>query len=214
MSKINRQAFHKEHDKKLKALWFEHQKVSEALRNMGYIELDVPIRSGYDRFFVLRKDAYNRKDADVLERLLKLINVTVHSRDKKYTKKDWKTKKIVPVQQHPKILDKPEYEKLNEQERSYFEVSYDFDKRRWKYMFKYPYLLTFKIVNHYITKVRQIDPVLESRKKELDQLIYENGYNYGRLAKIFGWHGYPRFDKYTPEESRATEQLKDMLKNS
>ncbi|WP_128330484.1 hypothetical protein [Apibacter sp. HY039] len=183
-------------DKKLIQLRREYDKVRMIIENLGFEELETPIRKGYERLFVLREDVKENKKSDYYQNILTKINTYRYSDNKKFTKRKRKKRlskhkyKLAEIQQ---ILLEPErhhFEKLTfkEDEKKLFILIqyYDYPSRKWKekYVFSEPWRFVLKVRPHYITKIRKRDCNLENRRNEISQKIHVNIKNKYRLQKI------------------------------
>lgn len=164
----------------LRKIWREQERLWMAKRTKNWIELEKPERRGYVRFFVLRQDIAKSKEANFYNLLLKHIQEYVYCRDKKFLRKDYKTKKMVPIEQYLKPIEHKDWNKLNFSEKQ----KACFDKR-WKqnkfgkggkfvYEFIKDWMFVMKIEPYYITKKLILDPQLESRYKEIQNKIDNN----------------------------------------
>jgi len=82
----------------------ERAKIWKLIDDLGYIELEEPIHHGYDSFFVLRDDISRRKDAPLLEDLLKNYTSVAWCRNKDFiVKRRGKKEKIEPSLVHVSV---------------------------------------------------------------------------------------------------------------
>ena len=91
--KINK----KSEEKRLFSLWRKRLRLSDAKRNLNFVKLETPIRSGYKKFFVLREDFARSKDSHIYLSILPYIQKVVYSRSDKFLSKDFKTKKWIDI---------------------------------------------------------------------------------------------------------------------
>lgn len=109
-----------EEHKRLRHIWKEYLKISDARRSSGeWIDVE-PYQQGWIRYFVLREDAKNRKDAREMQQVLDKINVHVYCRNDKFEARNWKTGKFEPIQQRLKHLTEQQYDALTEKQKSFF----------------------------------------------------------------------------------------------
>jgi hypothetical protein len=148
-----------------------------------YVELEEPYQQGWERYFVLRDDAKNRRDAHVLNKLLDILNVTIHCHRRDFMTKDWRTGKWVPITQTIKTLDVGSWKKLNERERSYFSGSWECvgkdwhtKEKRWefRYHFHYPEYFVFRVEPLYVTHQWIPNSDWETKHAELYHYICNN----------------------------------------
>lgn len=186
----------KESEKELIALWKRKMRLSDGRRALNWVELSKPEKWGYKRFFVLREDVAKSREADFLNGLLKLVQSTVISRDKKFERKDYKTKKKMPIHQEINYIDHKTWNKLiadgklSEKQQSFFEKRWKMNRFGrggfWAFEFSKPWMFVTAIAPHYITHRMIIDPQLESEIKELSNRI-ETQNLWPKISKAFGF---------------------------
>ena len=201
-------------EKKLLALWRKQSRLYEARRNYNKIELEKPERRGYKRFFVLRDDIARGKEAEFFKGLLKLVQNTYLSRDKKFLRKDYKTKKKVPIEQSIRSVGHKEFNKLNlsAKQKSFFKQVWKTDYRgmngAFYYEFEKDWMFVMKIEPHYITYKIEIDPKIESEIARLRNHIDSQNL-LPQISKIMGWkYGWKDFYDY---KKRLLEEVTDKM---
>lgn len=165
--------------------------VRDMISNLGYKELDKPIRWGYDKFFILRADVAKRKDAKFIQSLLDMVNTPTFSRKKDFICKDWRTKKYIVMKHELDLLSHHNYNKLSEKEQSHFVKHRKPDWRGIWYTAGFelslpPYYFVEKIKSHWVYKVKITDSELESEEGEIEH-YFESHNSWIKLNKIFGW---------------------------
>jgi len=183
----------------LKEKWRRYMKLFDAKRNLGMMELDEPRRNGWVRNFVLKEESKNRKDADVLQSIVELINAPMYSKERDWengtqriSKAEWGIPHI--ENQAIKPLSDKEYEALTPQQKKFFvrlAIRYQtFNKNtivRYQWCVDRPYIyFKLKDSRHYITHVPILDPDIERESDEIWDWIHTNGL-YHKLAKANGW---------------------------
>lgn len=186
-----RQLLLKERDKKLLALYRKKIKLAKAKKSYNWIELDKPERYGYCRFFVVREDIAKGfpKMLPILNDILKVCNDTIISRDKKFLKRDYNTKKMVPIIHQLKDLSLSEYSKLpSDKHRELFKADYRYynNKRYLVYTLIDSWMFSLKTKTNYITHRFLIDPKLDSELKEIENKIERNNL-WPQIANAFSW---------------------------
>ncbi|MGM5630600.1 hypothetical protein O2K51_06810 [Apibacter raozihei] len=183
-------------DKRLIQLRKESDKIRMIIENLGFEELETPIRKGYERLFVLREDVRENKKSDFYQNILNKINTYRYSNEKKFAKRKRKKRlskhkyKLAEIQQILLEPEKHHFEKLTfkEDEKKLFILIqyYDYQSRKWKekYVFSEPWRFVLKVRPYFITKIRKKDWELEKRRDEIDRIIYEDKINSLRLQKI------------------------------
>lgn len=181
----------KEADKQVRKLGKEY---SEAyLHGTGeYIDLDEPLRMGFERNLVLIPSAMRRSDFEVLESILPLIN-TRHCRSTRdFRTYDEKTKKRnKEFVHHSKALPQKEFDKLTERQKAYFDPFWIYS--RWggerggwyEYRFIYEHYLTSKMSKWHVWRVPVLDPDGQSHHDELHNIMYGARYLMRKVDRLF-----------------------------
>jgi hypothetical protein len=185
-----------ENEKELISIWKKKWRLMQGKRALNWVELPKPERWGYKRFFVLREDVAKSREANFYAGILKLIQNTVLSRDKKFEYKDYKTKTKKPIMQYVKDIDLREWNKLiaagklTDKQQSFFERKWKNNPGNrggyWTFEFKKPWVFEMKRQPHYITHRILIDPKLESELTELSNRIERQNLT-PKISKIMGW---------------------------
>ena len=154
--------------------------IGQVKRSTPKIKLDNPIRHGWARTFVLREDLKWRSDAKVLQRQLERINTTEVCMRKDFLRRDYETKKMVPIEQELRFLNKHQYEDLPELEKKLFSQKVVFKKNyltkkleevhEWHY--NSPDIFVYRIRPNFITEVPALYPDLEGEEKKIDDKLY------------------------------------------
>jgi len=116
---------HYTEDRELRRMYMKLKRIEKAQRSLGWIELEKPVYLGYIKRFVLRDDISRRKDASVFEGILKHINKFITCKQKDFLRKDWKTKKKVPIEHNLKRLSKKIFNTLPTNQQKHFFATYD-----------------------------------------------------------------------------------------
>lgn len=191
-----------ENEKDLISLWKKKIKLMDGKLALNKVELPKPERAGYVRTFVLRDDFAKSKEANFLNGLLKLVQTSVVSRDKKFEYKDYKTKTKKPIYQGLHEIDQKEWNKLiekglTEKQQSYFERRWKNNRLNkggyWAWEFTKPFMFVYKVQPHYITHRIMIDPALDSELQELSNRI-ERQNLYPKIGKILGWRRWKDYE--------------------
>lgn len=210
-------------DKKLIQLYKELKQIRVAKANLGYVPLIPPVQKGWKRYFVLREDVQRSKQADFFQTLLEKVNTVQYSsfkafkvRRRKFGKKSYEPKPQKLQEFHEWAFQKL---KLTDQEKLYFKEDWRFGKVKGQmykvYVFTEPWRFVLTIKPNIITEARAIDPILEQRKKEIDQYI-DKRYLEPRMSKLLDgyyyknrdlWHDYDKakYD-YIIAENREIKQ--------
>jgi hypothetical protein len=167
----------KSKEKELIRLHKELSEIREKIRSLPLIELKKPIFHSYGLVWSLKIQSSKFKEAylyiiDSYSEIKRLKNL----------------KKFQQIEPEPIALNKRQYKQLLEK---YPDAIRWFLKRKNKinvteYIFNKVDILEKKIVKVMITHRKDIDPNLESRKREIEDIIYTNRDNSGKLDNLFG----------------------------
>jgi hypothetical protein len=187
-------------DKRLLKLKREEDELDELERNLGYEPLIPPVQKGWKRFFVLRDDVAKSKHAEFFENILKKINTYDWSyrRDFRVRKKRYGRYKYGIKTQQLKRLYESDFFKIGftEVEKSYFYEAWELDSCRKlvkTFVFSEPWRFVLRVRPNMITKIKRLDPAIESRCAEINSYFKRNAYEF-RYDKIRGgnvwqwWH--------------------------
>lgn len=204
-------------EKEYRALWKEYRNLSNAKRNLGLIKLEKPIRSGWYKHLTLRDDISRRKDADILEEVLKIAGTKIWGRDRKHADKVWnKTNKRDEKIQFPGIrkIPKWDFDKLSIHAKKWFkpyDVRYKFGYGGYRRFYCIVPRFYFKIAysKAFITHRKVIDPLIEKRLDEIEHMIF-----YGKYLALH--NSQCKYSNYYDKEfvhRKNRRQYKSALKN-
>lgn len=191
-------------------------KLWEEKNKLGYIELERPVESGWERYLVLRKDVAQSSEAAFFQKILDRINTRQLCSRKDFTKRDRKTKKMVPMIQHSRRLSSEEFRKcgFTDKEKECFEYKvfrHENGYRARVHVFLEEWRFDYKVKKHFITHIKVHDNVLEQQIAELEKLMY--GYKEtGLLNKLYGlskYKSYTEKDKVLRKDQERS--LKEIL---
>lgn len=179
--------------KKLFKLDKERDKHWDQKIHIPWIDLDEPYQKGYERFFILREDVDRSNLADFFEGLLKKINTTQYSDNRKFLKRKRKDRKKIWVEEKQSLKEICMCDwvsnklKLTEQEKRYFirveKYSAAYKCKVVRYIFIEPWRYVLKTIPHIITHYKPIDTELESKIKQIDNYFDRNFLN-NKLYKM------------------------------
>ena len=219
---------HEDLEKKLIGLNKERWALRRQQSNMGWDPLIPPVQKGWKRFFVLRDDVARSQHADFFQNILKKINTYdwSHRKDFMIRKRRFGRKKYGVKEQ--KLLQPWEwhFEKLgfNVYEKQMFHEEYHYEK--WnkgpikRYVFSEPWRFVLKVKPNMITKIRKLDPELESRLQQINSYLERNDYE-GKLGRLmtgsykwkeWKWKNYDRYDEEYLFKNKSLYQIMDMIK--
>lgn len=159
-------------------------------RETPSVPLDEPIRAGWKRFFVVKKEHQQRNDFRELQSLVDRLNTLVVCRNRSFKRKDAKSKKVVEIEQQLKVIDQEDFEKLEPKHfRRFFEPCPRCDRptvlfqghahwNRPHFHFTAYHLLEFRVKPNYLTHMKVTDGDLESRKQRI----------YNQMSNRQHWH--------------------------
>ncbi len=186
--RIDRKNKLKSKEKELIRLHKELNEIRATIVSQPLIELKKPIFHSYGLVWSLKLQSSKYKDAYIyiIDRYSKVKMLK-------------NLKKLNKIEPEPIALDKRQYKQLLEK---YSDGIRWFLRRKNKinvteYVFNKVEILEKKIVKVLITHRKDINPDLESRKREIEEIIFTNRENLGKLDNLFGishhfdsdWHG-------------------------
>lgn len=164
--RLTRKFYYKEQEKEARKIYKEYDEARDRVVYAKMIKLDKPRFIGWQRDFVL-KDSYAKlPQANILNDILKKVNVTWYSEFKDFWLGDYTSYYSVKYRrkreyvQTVRTLYKKDMEDFTGQHRKYF---YRFPIRNlfsdaptvYSYDFVYPNAFTFSISKRYITEVKE-----------------------------------------------------------
>jgi hypothetical protein len=179
MSRAERKHNKNASEKELMKLYRRQNYLYREMGKLGYRELEIPIRHGYEKRYVLRSDIARSKKAHFLNSILSLVNNPIHSGSKKFLNKDYETKKYIPMEHKLGYISKKEYGLLTPKKQSYFNEYYN---RGWKvnyvfvgYTLNLPmWMFSTKIKSHYIYRVKITDDEMQDEYDEIRNYFSTN----------------------------------------
>ena len=192
MSRDTRREIIAQRIKFVKQLEGELKKINKAQAELGYIELEKPLRDGWFKTYVLRDDIRRSKKARIYQEVLDAVLVEIWGREKKYADKKWENY----FRSHYKTYQRPgikriyvkEFSKLSSNAQKCFIKRRlpGYKKRHTIYVCllpKYYFQLSYR--RAYLTKFRITSPILEQREQEIMEILsrptlrtYSKYYNY------------------------------------
>lgn len=219
---------HKDLEKKLIGLKKERWALRRQLWNMGWDPLIPPVQKGWKRFFVLRDDVARSQHAEFFQNILKKINTYdwSHRKDFMVRKRRFGKKKYEVKGQKLKEPYACEFAKLDltdkEKEMFYAEFRFEYWNKGpvKRYVFSEPWRFVLKVKPNMITKIRKLDPQLESRLQQINSYLERNNYE-GKLDRLMRgsykwkelkWKNYGRYDEEDLFQNKSLCQIMDMIK--
>ena len=213
-----------DHEKFLRECCDRHAELEKQRRNLPLIPLEKPYQKGYVRFFVLREDVRQGKQADFFATLLEKINTYQYADNRKFQKKKKRRCKPVYVarKQELRSFSQRELERaldsgeFSVKEYLYFARVECFNRQKdcfeTYYEFTEPWRFELRVKPNMITHYRPVDIAIERELAELDKIIDDHK-NWGTIThKIYGrhnsWNQYQK--RYTPKEKYKRTPLKEI----
>jgi hypothetical protein len=150
---------------------------TQAQKELGWVELDVPIFAGYQKKLLLRADIANREDAHILQNIIDRFGTTPTSRRKDFVYWSYTSRKKEVVNAKIRKLTKAEYDSLDPQTKKYFYLdTFNFTKSKIEhYHNSIPsFYFNQRVSKYYHTKTRIYDNVLKQEEAEINYFIRKN----------------------------------------
>ena len=215
-----------DHEKFLRECCDRHAVLEKQRRNLPLVPLEKPYQKGYVRFFVLREDVRQGKQADFFATLLEKINTYQYADTRKFQKKKKRRGKRVYIARKQELYAFNQWEwqralergKFTEKERAYFARIECFNRQKDRfetyYEFTEAWRFELRVKPNMITHYRPVDIAIERELAELDKII--DDYNNWNIItkKIYGhsysysWMYYEK--RYNPKEKYKRTPLKEI----
>lgn len=213
-----------DHEKYLRECCDRHAELEKQRRNLPLVPLEKPYQKGYVRFFVLREDVRQGKQADFFATLLEKINTYQYADTRKFQKKKKRRGKRVYIARKQELYAFNQWEwqralekgKFTEKERAYFARIECFNRQKDRFEIHYEFTeawrFELRVKPNMITHYRPVDIAIERELAELDKIISDYK-NWGIIhSKIYGgsysWNQYQK--RYTPKEKYKRTPLKEI----
>ena len=208
-----------DHEKYLRECCDRHAELEKRRRNLPLVPLEKPYQKGYVRFFVLREDVKQGKQADFFATLLEKINTYQYADNRKFQKKKKRRRKPVYVARKQELYAFNQWEwqralergKFTEKERAYFARIECFNRQKDRfetyYEFTEAWRFELRVKPNMITHYRPVDVAIEREFAELDKII--NDYNnWNIIANIIYGHSYRYSWLYYEKRYNSKEKYK------
>ena len=215
-----------DHEKYLRECCNRHAELEKQKRNLPLVPLEKPYQKGYVRFFVLREDVKQGKQADFFETLLEKINTYQYADTRKFQKKKKRRGKRVYIARKQELYAFSQWEweralekgKFTQKERAYFARIECFNRQKDRFEIHYEFTeawrFELRVKPNMITHYRPVDVAIEREFAELDKII--NDYNnWNIITKIIYGHSY-RYSwmyyekRYNPKEKYRHTPLREI----
>lgn len=180
----------------------ESNEIYKTQRNLGWIELDVPIRDGYNASLILRNDISNREDAWIFQEIVdkcgtkswakKLTHFEFLNNKQNGSLKIRHKNHYLYQKPHIRDISDYSYNLLSTPVQKYFTKK--LSKHSWYigdyYICTVPdFYFDVKIETNWVTKMKIFDEVLQQEEAEIDAEIHRNHYEkssyFGAPPKYF-----------------------------
>lgn len=201
----------------LRRLARESDKLWQARYDLGLMKLEKPIRRGWIKHLKLRDDIARRKDAHLYQAIIRNCGVEVWGNSKVHADKNWELNhRSNRDVQFPglRLLIGEKIKCIPTKARMMFD-GHDWQWIRHKgyvkrYFCRVPtYYFETTYSKSYVTHLRVVDPDIESRMAEIDNILDSNiYYALAVQANQYRWDDVPfRYHK------RKRKRINDLLKN-
>jgi len=208
-----------DHEKYLCECCNRHAELEKQRRNLPLVPLEKPYQKGYVRFFVLREDVRQGKQADFFATLLEKINTFQYADTRKFQKKKKRRGKRVYIARKQELYAFNQWEwqralergKFTEKECAYFARIECFNRQKDRfetyYEFTEAWRFELRVKPNMITHYRPVDVAIEREFAELDKII--NDYNnWNIIANIIYGHSYRYSWLYYEKRYNSKEKYK------
>ena len=213
-----------DHEKYLRECIKRQKVLFKQRRELPLVPLEKPYQKGYVRFFVLREDVRQGKQADFFATLLEKINTYQYADNRKFQKKKKRRGKRVYIARKQELYTFSQWEweralergKFTQKERAYFAKIECFNRQKDRFEIHYEFTeawrFELRVKPNMITHYRPVDIAIERELAELDKII-DDYKNLGIIhSKIYGrsysWRQYQK--RYMPKEKYKRTPLKEI----
>lgn len=195
--------------KEVRRIWKRQSEISQELRALGYRKLEVPIRHGWYKEFVVTKKIGRYKHQDAMLEVIEVLEKYAWGRTKEKAAKRWdaRTSEHLIVKDIP-TLSKRQFNRLSDKAKSLcvpFRFYHNKYKTKTRFYVKLPKgTYRIKFTRAYITHRRNTDPLLEQEYSFLNGLLMRNGF-YEAEQKLNPWKSY--WDYYNTRTIRAEVKI-------
>ncbi|WP_299674271.1 hypothetical protein [uncultured Dokdonia sp.] len=201
--------------KEVRRIWKRQWEISKELRTLGHRKLEVPIRHGWYKEFVVTKKIGRYKHQNAMLEVIDVLEKYAWGRTKEEAARRWNTR----ISEHLIVKDIPtlskrQFNKLSDKAKAIC-VPFKFyqykHKTKTRFYVKLPKgTYRIKFTRAYITHRRNIDPLLEQEYSFLSGLLMRNGY-YETEQKLYPWNSkwdYPNTRIKKSEVKLGLQRLK------
>ncbi len=169
------------------------------------IELPVPVRCGYERYWFIRPDLARSPEAPLLREILALVQRVEHSNRRDFAERDYRRGgKKMPQPHALGVLAEKTFYGLEERLQRHFVLFRWVDRhgtQRRAFAFKEPWKFVSRTRTSYLTHRTLPDSEALSEEAHIESLQWGKGYPYRHLIRIEGWGSHDFYD-YDPFDRR------------
>jgi len=204
--------------KEVRSINKKQQRLSEEMRNLGYTKLDRPIRHGWYKELVIKRQVERYKNRDAILEVYNKLSKEVWGKTKENAQRKWdaQTSDYLIVRDIP-TLSKRQYNKLSAAAKCIcipFQFYTKRKKLKTRFYVKMPQAsYRIKFTRAYITHRKRIDPLLEQEYAELNARL-SHGVYYETERKLYPWKSYWDWPKGHENNNKIKQQLKALKNNT
>ena len=149
------------------------------------IKLDKPIQRGWRRFYELTRIASSRRDAPILEEILKVVGTVVVHHRRDFRRRKGRGRKLIEIEQPLRPIPLYEWERKGYPHAwlAYFHYEILRERNSQPYwVFKQPSIYELKVERNWLWYFQEVDPAIETRLSELDRWLDAR-----RGRQRYGW---------------------------
>lgn len=199
------------------------REIYKEIFNLGYIQLDKPIRHGWFKEIVITQNVTRYKNESYILELYEMIEKIFWGRTKEEADKNWfqQTSKHLIYRDFPTISRK-QFNKLSDKAQQLctpFQYKNENKKLSIRFYIRIPKgAYRIKYTKAYVTHRKRIAPTLKSESDLLNyQLIKKGYYNIGRYPWENGWNEKSRNERLKTKKQLDTLKkypIKDIMNNN
>lgn len=203
--------------KEVRRLLKRQWEISKQINNLGFIELEKPIRYGWYKEIKITHRVENYKHKEAILEVYNKVEKAIWAKTKEKVAFKWQkeTSRHLIYNDVP-TLSKKQYNKLSDGAKAlcvafrYYEYKHKIKTRFYVKLPKRTYKIKF--TRAYITHRKRIDPELLKERSFIEEQLYKKGY-YNITEGFYSWSDYywkARIDRQ--EKLKTNRSLKELKK--
>lgn len=206
----------RQRQKEIRRIRKRQRKIWEEQRNLGYIQLEKPIRHGWFKESVITKNVEKYKNQEYIIELHQKLTTSFWGRTKEEAERKWyKESSQYLIHKELPTISRRSFNKLSDgaQRMCVPFRYYTKDKKlRLRFYVNLPKgTYRIKFTKAYVTHSKRIDPALESEDALLEQRLLKNGY-FEEIQKEYSWRDRWETPKIRKERLNVKGKLRDLKK--